>query len=626
VLLSAHFDCAREVRSVEREVVVKYVSMTIVVALVFLTVNCLFGQSPVWLYEYNDPDSGDDAGYAIVQGEDGNLYVSGLTTSMATGSDLFVTSLYAPGDTNWTFAVSGTGWWELAEDIAYGGDGNIYAAGGVSDGMMVVSLTTAGDSNWTYQLQGSAGEGSAEAITYGEDGNIYVAGGIRETSSGYDFIVVSLSGSGAGRWVYQYQGAGNWWDRAYDLVYGSDGNIYAAGYSNEVAFDPRWFVVSLDTAGNERWTWDSYMPGSDCNSIFYGSDDNLYICGRGGTGLAVVSIDTGGSYRWEYVLAGTSGYGTSIIQGSDGRLYATGQGSHTEGSTIVAVCLDTAGSEQWVFKYDTTAVRGERADAIVYGPDGNLYIGGAVSDTSYLEADFIVLSVDTLGVERWAWRYEKDEMQDWCEAMCVGVDGNIYATGRVNDSLTSTDMITVCFDVLPPSVPQLIYPPDDTVLTDTMVAFEWHPSVDPGSGIDHYVHQYDTDSLFSGPTTAMPQDTFLAAVMPDTGTYYWRVHAVDHGSNHGADSGVWSFRVSLVGIEESPARLRRATFSVQGNPVLGQVSFRLSLPEASHTDLRIYDVAGRMVDAPLKGKISAGVYFYRLESEHLTRTGKLVVF
>jgi hypothetical protein len=616
----------------------KYIGFFAVAAAFLLAAACLYAQSPVWFHSYNSANDLCDYGYGIVQGDDGNIYVAGLRDSLATGSDFFVMSLSTIGSTNWTFSVSGTDLQESAYDIVYGLDGNIYAAGGMSGGIMVLCLSATGDSNWTYRLPGSAGQGRAEAIVYGEDGNIYVTGGINDTLSAYDFTVVSLSDAGAERWVYQYQGAGNWYDHGYDLVYGLDGNIYATGYSQEVMADPRWFVASLDTAGNERWTWDSYMPGSQCRSIWYGTDDNLYLCGQTNNNFAVVSLDTAGSYRWEYVLTDGNGYGTSIIQGADGRFYAAGSGPHTEGHTIIVVCLDPAGSEEWVFKYDTTFVRSELADVIVSGPDGNLYVGGGVGDTISSAEDFIVLSIDTLGTERWAWRYDRDGDQDWCEDMCVGVDGNIYATGGVSDSVTVCDLVTVCFDVLPPSAPQLIHPPDDGILGDTIVTFEWHPSIDAGSGINHYVHEYDTDSLFGSPTIATPPDTFLAAVMPDSGTYYWRVHAVDGGDNHGANSEEWSFTVILTGVEESPERLRRAALSVEGNPTVGQAVFRLSLPEASHVDLKVYDAAGRLVDAPLKGKASAGnhriawepkasgIYFYRLASKHLTKTGKVVVF
>jgi hypothetical protein len=76
---------------------------------------------------------------------------------------------------------------------------------------------------------------------------------------------------------------------------------------------------------------------------------------------------------------------------------------------------------------------------------------------------------------------------------------------------------------------------------------------------------------------------------------------------------------------------------VDGNPALERTVFRLSLPEASQVDLKVYDAAGRLVDTPLKGKLSAGghriawspkasgIYFYRLESKHLTKAGKLTL-
>ncbi|GAH84349.1 unnamed protein product, partial [marine sediment metagenome] len=83
--------------------------------------------------------------------------------------------------------------------------------------------------------------------TYGLDGNIYVAGYSKETFNYYDFLVMSITGAGDMNWVYQYDGPGNDLDYAYSIVYGSDGNIYAAGYSFGNSRD--FTVISLGPAG-----------------------------------------------------------------------------------------------------------------------------------------------------------------------------------------------------------------------------------------------------------------------------------------------------------------------------------------------------------------------------------------
>ena len=47
-----------------------------------------------------------------------------------------------------------------------------------------------------------------------------------------DFTVISLTIAGDENWIYRYNGPANDVDVANSIVYGSDGNIYAAGYSN----------------------------------------------------------------------------------------------------------------------------------------------------------------------------------------------------------------------------------------------------------------------------------------------------------------------------------------------------------------------------------------------------------
>jgi hypothetical protein len=83
------------------------------------------------VHSYNNVDDR----YGIVQRDDGSIYVAGLRDLVATGYDFLVISLFAQGDTNWTFSVSGTDWWESAYDIVYRLDGNIHTPGEMSGGL-----------------------------------------------------------------------------------------------------------------------------------------------------------------------------------------------------------------------------------------------------------------------------------------------------------------------------------------------------------------------------------------------------------------------------------------------------------------------------------------------------------
>ncbi|MCK4672361.1 hypothetical protein KAT67_00110 [candidate division WOR-3 bacterium] len=132
-----------------------------------------------------------------------------------------------------------------------------------------------------YEGQGNSPD-YAHAIVYGMDDNIYVAGQIYSDGTDDDFTVVSLSPSGTERWVYTYNGPGNNWDRALSLMYGTDGNIYAAGRSMGINTWFDFIVIKLDTMGAEQWVYryDRSENGSDeAYSITYGADNNIYVAG-----------------------------------------------------------------------------------------------------------------------------------------------------------------------------------------------------------------------------------------------------------------------------------------------------------------------------------------------------------
>jgi hypothetical protein len=84
-----------------------------------------------------------------------------------------------------------------------------------------------------------------------------------------------------------------------------------------------------------------------------------------------------------------------------------------------------------------------------------------------------------------------------------------------------------------PSVPELIYPADDSTIDTVLPNFSWNPSQDPDIGDFVYVYtlQYSSSSGFSLNVTTITgiMGTFyqLADPLIDKSTYYWRVEAYD---------------------------------------------------------------------------------------------------
>jgi len=110
--------------------------------------------------------------------------------------------------------------------------------------------------NWIYTYNGHGNDDDgANSIVQGSDGNIYAAGASSGSGTYADFTVISLTTVGDTNWIYRYNGPGNGSDYAESIVYGSDGNIYTAGYSTGNGTDSDFIIISLTTAGDTNWVY-----------------------------------------------------------------------------------------------------------------------------------------------------------------------------------------------------------------------------------------------------------------------------------------------------------------------------------------------------------------------------------
>jgi len=311
---------------------------------------------------------------------------------------------------------------------------------------LLLCLASAGarvrDPLWVYRYDGPGRNfDDARRVEIGADGNLYVAGWISDSSPSGDLVVISLTPSGDERWVFRYNGPGAGWDEAAGLACGPDGNVYVCGYSEGSGTRFDIVAISLDTAGNQRWLYRYDWKGDPDRGydIIYGRDHNLYLtgtvedrAGSSGVDFSVISLDTAGNERWVYRYAehdSGGDNGTTLLQGADDRIYVAGV-IRIKTNDIAVVCLSPdSGIEQWAYTYDGPGQSFDYPVSLTCDSAGNLYVGGASwgHDTSWYDMTVIGLTPD--GDERWVYR-RAGPSNDLVEALRWSDDGFLYGSGQ----------------------------------------------------------------------------------------------------------------------------------------------------------------------------------------------------
>jgi hypothetical protein len=364
-------------------------------------------------------NSNTEVARALTTGQDGSIYISGLTngdldgqTSIG-GSDAFVTKYNPNGTKVWT-RLLGTIGTDGANALTTGADGSIYVSGyttGSLDGQVnnagqeafVTKYSPNGDKVWT-RLLGSNNVGSANALTTGTDGFIYASGYTRGTPDGQagvggqDIFVSKYTSDGTKIWTRLFGTIAD--DSATELVIGKDGAVYISGYtsgaldgqSNSGGQDA--FVTKFNPDGTKVWTRLLGSTGSDlASALTVDAEGAIYVGGRTSGELFegiqntpspyggfITKFSTDGAKIWTKIVSGTQI--NALRTGLDGAIYATG----TSYSSGVEGQLNLGGSDALVVKFETDGTQGwtrlfgssstDNSNAMTVGTDGSLFIAG----------------------------------------------------------------------------------------------------------------------------------------------------------------------------------------------------------------------------------------------------------
>ena len=323
---------------------------------------------------------------ALAVGTDGSLYAGGLFDTAG--------GVLANGIARWDGAAwhpLGTGMGGLAEPsdptvyaLAFGQDGSLYAGGQFTEaGGAATNYIARWDGATWYPLgSGMTGSGTPNtptvfALAFGPDGLLYAGGGFAEAGgvavngiARWDQATSSWHSLGSG-----ISGGGNYTE-VDTLVFGPDGSLFAGGR----------FTVAGGVAANyiARWdstTWQALGSGMDTFvfALAFGAEGLLYAGGRFITASEVV---TGYIARWDQAASswrsllmgsGMTGPVYALVVGPDGSLYAGGAFITAGGVAAKDIARWDPTTSSWQALGSGTD---DSVHALAFGPDGSLYAGG----------------------------------------------------------------------------------------------------------------------------------------------------------------------------------------------------------------------------------------------------------
>jgi hypothetical protein len=399
--------------------------------------------------------TGDDRARAVAVDANGNVFVTGETTSQFLNPDYATVAYSSAGTPLWTNRyhgpVSGDNY---ARAIATDNNGNVFVTGYSAGSSFApynhdyatIKYSGSGTPLWTNRYIGlnNGGTEHASAIALDASGNVFVTGS--STLSGSvpgsfyaEVATVAYANDGAQLWVSrhtEYDGT----NFANAIAVDASGNIFVTGGAaplGSVVFD--YLTIAYDNNGNELW---SRVYGAESNgvdiarAIAVDTSGNVIVTGQSyasGSGFdyATVKYAGDGTALWTNRYHGgvSNDYAVSIAVDLNSQIYVAGYVATATGNDYVTLAYSSAGAPLWTNRFHD-ATGSCRASAVKTDASGNVFVTGTASSVSGFV--FITLAYSGSGTPLWTNRFRaSSSISNPEEATALAVDnnGNVLVAG-----------------------------------------------------------------------------------------------------------------------------------------------------------------------------------------------------
>ena len=115
---------------------------------------------------------------------------------------------------------------------------------------------------------------------------------------------------------------------------------------------------------------------------------------------------------------------------------------------------------------------------------------------------------------------------------------------RGENETTNTLYTTYSFDIdtTRPTASILLLPIDNSILSDSLVSFNWNSPIDQGSPVSDSIFIFSDSTMINTVHNAAGVNSSYSFVLI-TGTYYWHTVPFDEAGNTGVPSSIFSFNI-----------------------------------------------------------------------------------
>lgn len=621
----------------------------------------LFSQSLQWSQTYNSAGPNRDTPNDNVIDASGNCYVIGEKYISGFNYDFVVIKYNSSGVEEWVRIFDGSETDNFNDNdegkvIKVGSDGNIYAAGNLSDSVTkqncsIVKITPDGYVSWSKKFNFSGTNYDyIEDILVDLPNGIYAAGRTYDWLAGNnDALTIKYDTSGNVLWAKNF-------DSSDSLVLGNDGSrfimkdnagfIYTSGNSEYLTPDFNFLKYSPDGDLIHSYLYDDEYAEESLYKMKIDNSGNIYAVGKGtGVTMIIVKLDSSLSLQW----TDTTSYGTynndhaeDFTIADDGNVYICGTLSMDSGLgyflTKSAVLKYTpAGNLEWLFTHISNSTA-ESSKKIITSNDGTIFVLGYFWTPDYSTSHLKIMRLNSSGSLIDSIFYNGSGSNNMvANTFSIDANNSLYISLTRNSLANSNKIVTLKYSnpLLPVELTLFNYEKrENNVLLKWTTSSELNNSGFDIERKDNVNNSWRKIGSFAGHGNSSVENKYTYTDNNlISGTYTYRLKQIDYNGNY----KYYDLQNEVViGVPKNFVLNQNYP-----NPFNPATKITFEIPQDEFITLKIFDISGREVASLVNSNLpagyhtvslnasefnlSSGIYFYRLNSSEYTSIKKMIL-